>query len=171
MGTTTKGAGLKVIGRKDSFGIDYFYECKNENNEAGLCTKYPFIRTASSSIFSKGSKENLQQWINSEYKPDGAFTRMDYPFGDTDADDKSNFAETKLFYKNDSTRDLSIYDGLIFKKFFTYNGFSYADPNAVSGNNYVRPGLIRSQMSKIGTSADSRQCHGQGIYVLTAGTP
>ncbi|AXY58924.1 pilus assembly protein [Acinetobacter sp. WCHAc010052] len=181
MGTTTKGTGLDVFGRKVTFAIaDYFATCSS-TDQAGLC-KSTWKHTKSSwtsvldwffGVNAKGGKDELSKWIKEEYGSPKFFTRNDYP-ADTETtgdSDKGRFLETIYYYKDNSNKDLSIYDGLIFKSYFPYSGFSYADPNAVSGNNYVRPGLIQSQMSKVGTSADSRQCHGQGIYVLTAGTP
>lgn len=188
MGTTTKGTGLDVFARKATVLInDIFRTCNgyssatsNTNNAAGLCTSLLWTRKKSTypswlipfdgfDGTDAERRQKLQTWISREYPYDGFFQRADYP---ADEDDNQNGSplETYFYYKNNANKDLSIKEGVLFPDYLPYSGFAYADSNAVSNNKYVRPQLIQSQMDSATTNTTS-QCHGQGIYVLTAGTP
>lgn len=164
MGTTTKGAGLKVIGRKDMLLQHYYYQCKGYPegtatwNDKGECTSGWKLKESTWGL--SLSTKNFPDWIRKNHPYDGSYLRNDYPVGDGYKSDEntSNYLGARFYYINDNTRDVP------------YSGFSYANTGTSAERNnvtYNRANIIQNQINDTNT----KSCHAQGIYMLTGGTP
>ncbi|AXY58018.1 hypothetical protein CDG60_16520 [Acinetobacter chinensis] len=159
MGTTTKGAGVKVIGRKFTLlGGDYYSKCNGAWDKYGHCIKPAGLFNPTWKFEKFGFGSTVENYISDNIHYDGSYLRNDRPGDDNTTGIGDSIIGFEYFYVNDDTKEVK------------YSGFPYAEEGSGktrTAEKYHRPALIQKQMTQTNLS----QCHAQGVYVLTAGTP
>ncbi len=158
MGTTTKGAGLRVVAKKTTLlGVPHLSVCNGYWDQNGYCANPPGIKTTWDLIEFVNSEDKIEKYLNEHnIKYDGKFFRNDRVTNADGTTTLDKIAGVTYYYVNDNSKELQ------------YSGFSYA--NASSERNqatYNRPTLIQNQLN----NPSLKSCHAQGIYMLTGGTP